>query len=68
MEWELLFHLYLKDQFARKSALILNVLREPIQSVHLKPDLHTLKTAYDLHGRLHLADVKPAGLLVQSKA
>lgn len=67
MNWEIIFELYLRHHFARKSALVLTALRGTSADSKIRPDLKDLKTAYDLRGQLHLADVKPAGLLVRSR-
>jgi hypothetical protein len=67
MNWKQLFEWYLKHAWARRADFVIKQFPKRSVVIQLRPDLKSLKTAYDRAGQLHLADVKPAGLLVQSR-
>ncbi len=67
MNWDKLFQWYLsRGKFQKRNDTPLKTVE--YSRTHLRPDLKEIKVLYNMRGHLNLGDVKPAGLLVQSRA
>ncbi|MDB5038359.1 MAG: hypothetical protein JWQ35_1887 [Bacteriovoracaceae bacterium] len=67
MNWEKMFEWYIQNLLSKKETGI-HAEFKPRPITPLRTDLNDIKLAYNLRGHLGLADVRPTGLLVRSKA